>query len=115
MSGPWGLIASYFNALGSNISESEKARKTGEQQQYKPEGYQYGSAPELDRSNFEAGSPATAGANIIGDWNKTLGKSILGKAVEGEADLYAPRLRAEGATQIPQQSYQGQYLGWRYR
>lgn len=99
MSGPWGLISTYFNSLGGNISESEKARKQAEleQEQNRQPGYQYDSAPDLDRSNFQAGSPATVGANLIGDYGG-VGKQLFGKAVAGEADMYAPQMSAQGGT-----------------
>jgi len=94
--GPWGLIATYFNALGGNVSASDEARKKGEKQPQQA-GYEYGSAPELDRSNFEAGSPSTVGSNLIGDYGKTFGGPLFKGAIEGEADMYSPNMQAQGA------------------
>lgn len=104
----YNLIPAFFNALGSNISESEKARKEGEQRAAKDNqqpGYQSSQAPELDRSNFTAGSPATTGANIIGDIGGTFGKTLFGKAIEGEADLYAPNMQAVGGFAVQPTDY----------
>lgn len=97
-SGPWGLIATYFNSLGKGISESEKARQMG---QYSSEnnrtpGMVYQRAPEMDQSNFEAGSPSTVGSNLIGDFGKQLGSKILGGAIQGEKDMYSPSMSSQG-------------------
>ena len=95
---PWGLIATYFNALGSNVSESEKARKEGEQQSQSDRrpGMQYQASQPIDQSSFEASSPATVGANLIGDFGKQFGSKILGGAVQGERDMYNPALTTQG-------------------
>lgn len=100
--GPWGLIATYFNALGGNISESEKAREEAEQRdkQNRQPGYAYSSAPELDRSSFEASSPSTVGANLIGDYGKSFGNAVFGAAIKGEEDLYSPKLSTTGGYAI---------------
>jgi hypothetical protein len=94
--GPWALIPAAFNAIGGMISANEQARKQGEQlsdQTGQQEGFGYSQSPVLDKSNFEAGSPATTGANLIGDFGRGMGESLFGGAIKGEADMYSPNMQ----------------------
>lgn len=106
----YNLIPAFFNALGSNISESEKARQMGQQQADQANqqpGYQYQQSPMMDRSNFEAGSPATTGANLIGDFGG-MGKQLFGKAVAGEADMYSPQIQTGSGFAVQPTDYSSQ-------
>lgn len=94
----WNLIPAFFNALGKSLSNSERARMMGQEEAAanRVDGMVYQQSAPLDRSNFEAASPATTGANLIGDFGG-MGKQLFGSAIQGERDMYAPALQAQGA------------------
>lgn len=124
----WSLIPAFFNALGSGISEAEKSRRAGEAQNMsnRQPGMKYQQAPDIDRSNFEAATPAktmmnltdlvSGGMGTMTGFNQA-GAQLFAGAIQGEKDMYNPHITSQGAYAASSpmvDSSKRPYASWRF-